>query len=235
MKSRAINIICLMSVALSTSLYAQDKPSLGVLEFQNTTAASWWGGGIGWELSGMLTNELANTKAFSLVERNKLEAVIQEQNLAASGRVADKGAEIGKLIGAQYLVDATVSAFEHNVQNTGGGISFGGLSIGGKKDEAYMAVDLRVIDSSTGEIAYVRTVEARSGGLGLSLGAYKGGFGGNLANESKTPAGKAIRAVIVEISDYLECAMVDQDRCMEEYDAKEEKRKESLKGGISLD
>ena len=235
MKSRAINIICLMSVALSTSLYAQDKPSLGVLEFQNTTAAAWWGGGVGWELSGMLTNELANTKAFSLVERNKLESVIQEQNLAASGRVADKGAEIGKLIGAQYLVDATVSAYEHNVQNTGGGISFGGLSVGGKKDEAYMAVDLRVIDSTTGEIAYVRTVEARSGGLGLSLGAYKGGFGGNLANESKTPAGKAIRAVIVEISDYLECAMVDQDRCMEEYDAKEEKRKESLKGGISLD
>jgi curli biogenesis system outer membrane secretion channel CsgG len=235
MKIRTINIICLMYVALSTSLYAQDKPSLGVLEFQNTTAASWWGGGIGWELSGMLTNELANTKAFSLVERNKLEAVIQEQNLAASGRVADKGAEIGKLVGAQYLVDATVSAFEHNVENTGGGVSFGGLSIGGKKDEAYMAVDLRVIDSSTGEIAYVRTVEARSGGFGLSLGAYKGGFGGNLAKESKTPAGKAIRAVVAEISNYLECAMVDQDRCMEEYDAKEEKRKESLEGGISLD
>ena len=235
MKNIAINFACLLSVALCSALYAQDKPSLGVLEFQNTTAASWWGGGVGWELSGMLTNELANTKAFSMVERNKLEAVIQEQNLAASGRVADKGAEIGKLIGAQYLVDATVSAFEHNVQNTGGGLSFGGISVGGKKDEAYMAVDLRIIDSTTGEIAYNRTVEARSGGMGISLGIFKGGFGGNLANESKTPAGKAIRAVIVEISDYLECAMVDQDSCMDEYDAKEEKRKESLKSGISLD
>ena len=136
---------------------------------------------------------------------------------------------------AQYLVDATVSAFEHNVQNTGGGLSFGGISVGGKKDEAYLAVDLRIIDSTTGEIAYNRTVEARSGGMGISLGVFKGGFGGNLANESKTPAGKAIRAVIVEISDYLECAMVDQGSCMDEYDAKEEKRKESLKSGISLD
>ena len=235
MKSIATKITLALSMVLCTTLYAQDKPSLGVLEFQNTTAAAWWGGGVGWELSGMLTNELANTKAFNMVERNKLEAVIQEQNLAASGRVADKGAEIGKLIGAQYLVDATVSAFEHNVANTGGGVSFGGFSVGGKKDEAYIGIDLRVIDSTTGEIAYVRTVEARSGGMGISLGAYKGGFGGNLANESKTPAGKAIRAVIVEISDYLECAMVDQDRCMEEYDAKEEKRREGLKSGISLD
>jgi curli biogenesis system outer membrane secretion channel CsgG len=107
--------------------------------------------------------------------------------------------------------------------------------VGGKKDEAYIAVDLRVIDSTTGEVAYVRTVEARSGGFGISLGAYKGGFGGNLANEKKTPAGKAIRAVVVEISDYLECAMVDQDRCMEEYDAKEEKRRDGLKSGIKLD
>ncbi len=99
MKNIALNVTLVFSVALSTSLYAQDKPSMGVLEFQNTTAASWWGGGVGWELSGMLTNELASTKAFSMVERNKLEAVIQEQNLAASGRVAEKGAEIGKLMG----------------------------------------------------------------------------------------------------------------------------------------
>ena len=32
---------------------------------------------------------------------------------------------------------------------------------------------------STGEIEYVRTIEGRSKGGGIRLGAYRGGFGGN--------------------------------------------------------
>lgn len=40
---------------------------------------------------------------------------------------------------------------------------------------------------------------------------------------------------MVEIVDYLAGAMVDKGDCMAEFDAKEVKRKESLKSGISLD
>ncbi len=184
----------------------------------------------------MLTNELANTGKFSVVERSRLEPVLMEQDLARAGRIAKgTGAKIGKLTGAQYMVLATVSAFERNVQNTGGGFSFKGISIGGKKDQAYIAVDLRVVNTTTGAIDFARTVEARSGGLGFNLGLFRGGFGGRLANEKKTPAGKAIRAVIAEISDYLACAMVDRGRCLAEFDAKEQKRRSSLKDKIKLD
>ncbi len=213
------------------------KPVLGVAEFSNTaTGTYWWGGGVGWELSSMLTNELASTRKFSVVERAKLEPVLREQNLARAGRVSKgTGAKIGRLTGAKYLVMGTVTAFERNVQNTGGGISFKGISIGGKKDQAYIAIDLRVVNTTTGAVDYSRTVEARSGGLGINLGLFKGGFGGRLKNEKRTPAGKAIRAVIVEISDYLVCAMVDRGGCMAEFDAKESKRRKSLKDKIKLD
>lgn len=213
------------------------KPVMGVAEFKNTaTGVYWWGGGVGWELSSMVANELANSGKFSVVERTKLEPVLREQDLAASGRVAQgTGAKIGKLTGAQYLVMGTVSAFERNVQNTGGGFSFKGISIGGKKDEAYIAIDLRVVNTTTGVIEHARTVEARSGGTGINLGLFRGGFGGHLKNESRTPAGKAIRAVIVEITDYLTCAMVTKGGCMAEYDAKEQKRKDSLKDKLKLD
>jgi hypothetical protein len=68
------------------------------------------------------------------------------------------------------------------------------------------------------------------------LSAYRGGFGGNLANQKKTPAGKAIRAALMEISGYLECTMVKQtQKCLDEYDAKEEKRRESTAGALDLD
>ena len=213
-----------------------DKPVIGVAEFKNESGAGWWRGGVGWELSGMLSNELMGTKAFRVVERTKLESVISEQNLAASGRVASgTGAKIGKLTGAQYLVMGTVTSFEESTASTGGGVSFGGFSVGGNKSEAYIAVDLRVVNSETGEIDFVRTIEARSKGGGLRLGAYRGGFGGTLNNEKKTPVGKAIRAVLMEISNYLECAMVDHGRCMDEYDEKDRKRRESTAGAIDLD
>ena len=54
-------------------------------------------------------------------------------------------------------------------------------------------------------------------------------------NGRSSGASKVIRAVLAEITDYLDCAMVRQDSCMAEFNAKEAKRKESLKGAIKLD
>ncbi|HUR81050.1 MAG TPA: CsgG/HfaB family protein [Thermoanaerobaculia bacterium] len=215
---------------------AADKPVLAVNEFKNETSAGWWYGGAGRDLADMLTNELQATGKFKLVEREKLAAVMDEQDLADSGRIKKgTGAKIGKLTGAKYIVTGSLSAYEENVQGTGGGLSFRGISVGGKKESAYLAVDLRVIDTTTGEIEFTRTVEGRSSGGGLAVGVYRGGFGGNLAKENKTPAGKAIRAAIVEISDYLSCAMVDKGDCMDEYNAKEAGRREKTKKAIKLD
>ncbi|HEX7831617.1 MAG TPA: CsgG/HfaB family protein [Thermoanaerobaculia bacterium] len=215
---------------------AAGKPVLAVTEFRNDTSAAWWYGGVGSDLAGMLTNELAGTGNFKMVERDKLDAVLDEQDLADSGRVSKKsGAKIGKLTGAQYLVVATLTAFESDVKGTGGGLSFRGISVGGKKEDAYLAVDLRVIDTTTGEIEFTRTIEARASSGGLAVGVYRGGFGGNLSKYEKTPTGKAIRAVIMEISEYLSCAMVEKGDCMAEYKAKESSRREKTKKAIKLD
>ncbi|MCB1629729.1 MAG: CsgG/HfaB family protein [Xanthomonadales bacterium] len=222
---------------LAGQAWADDRPVLAVTEFSNDSGAGWWRGGVGWELADMLTNELAATRAFRVVEREQLRAVLDEQNLAASGRVAGgTGAQIGALVGAQYLVTGQVSAYEENTKSTGGGISFRGLSVGGKSESAYLAIDLRVIDTTTGEIAYTRTVEGTSKGSGISLGVHRGGFGGSLASENNTPAGKAIRAALVEATDYLECVMVTQSRrCMNEYDAKDDRRRDKTRSAIDLD
>ncbi|MEM7351237.1 MAG: CsgG/HfaB family protein [Acidobacteriota bacterium] len=237
MKKTTVLCIGISLLVLSAGSALADKPVMGVAEFTNEVAgARWWNSDVGWELSGMLTNELASTGAFSMVERSKLEHVLSEQDLAASGRVSKgTGAKIGQLTGAQYLVMGKVTAFEEGVKGTGGGIGYKGIRLGGKKGQAYIAIDLRVVNTTKGTVDYVRSVEARAKSKGLSVGGYRGGFSGSLAKHEKTPTGKAIRAVVVEIAGYLECAMVQQDSCMSEYDAKEAKRKESLKKGISLD
>lgn len=232
--------LALAGIAASGQAVAQrggDRPSIGVAEFRNESGAGWWRGGVGWELSGMLSNELSSLGSFRVVERANLGAVLQEQDLAASGRVRQgTGAATGEVTGAQYLVMGTVTAYEENTQSTGGGVSFRGISVGGRREEAYLAVDLRVIDTTTGEVAYSRTVEGRTSGGGVSLGVSRGGFGGALASQRNTPAGKAIRAALVEITDYLECVMVTRTRgCEAEFDAKEDRRRDSNRRGLRLD
>jgi curli biogenesis system outer membrane secretion channel CsgG len=234
--SSLAKLIAVASLFLVTAAFAADKPSLGVAEFRNDTTAGWWYSDVGRDLAGMLTNELASTGKFKVVERSKLSHVLDEQDLAAAGRVNKAtAAKTGKLTGARYLVFATVSAFDNKTSGTGGGLSFRGINVGGKKEDAYMAIDLRVVDTTTGEIEYTRTVEARASSYGVHGGLYRGGFGGNLGKYENTPTGKAIRGCIMEITDYLGCAMVDQDSCMDEYKAKESSRREKTKKSIKLD
>ena len=220
----------------ATSAFAASKPVLGIADFKKSVTVSWWGGQVGRDMADLLANELMGTKKFKVVERQKLKAVISEQDLATSGRIKKgTGAKTGELTGAQSLVTGTVTSYEENTGSSGGGLSFKGISLGGSKGKAYIAVDLRVIDSSTGEVDDSRTVEANSGKFGLKLGFYKSGVGGSLNKNKKTPAMKAVRAVIMEISEYLACSMVDKDGCMADYDAKESRRREKTKSSITLE
>jgi curli biogenesis system outer membrane secretion channel CsgG len=236
---KVMGMLTLALLVLSFSAaFAQEKPRLGVLRFTNQTHAGWWRGNMGYDLQDMLVNELASTKAFSVLERKEINAVLGEQDLGASGRIDPKTrAKIGKIKGAKYLVAATVSAFEESTQGTGGGIGIMGFRVGGKQEKAYMAVDLKLIDTETGEIADSRTVEATSESSGFSLGGHIGILSGDLGKYEKTPTGKAIRACIIEISDYLVCSLTKgkNDSCMEAYNKKESSRREKTKDSIKLE
>lgn len=228
-------VLCLALLAVGPAV-ASDKPSIGVAEFKNDTSAAWWYGGAGNDLSSMLTNELAGTEKFRVVERSKLAPVLEEQDLAASGRVSkSSAAKIGKLTGAKFLVMGTVSAYDEKTSGGGGGLNFHGFGVGGSKSDAYMAIDLRVVDTTNGEVAFTRTIEARSSSYGMHGSGSVGGLSGGLGKYEKTPAGKAIRACLMEISEYLGCVMVDKDSCVEDYKAKDAKRREGTKKAIKLD
>lgn len=236
MKTRSI-LIALVAIACLGAVSAMAaKPVIAVNEFKNETSAGWWSGGIGRDLGNMLAAELASTGEFKVVEREKLDALLDEQDLAESGRIKPAtGAKIGELTGAQYIIVATVTAYDEKTQGTGGRLAYKGIALGGKKDDAYIAVDLRVVDTTTGEVEHARTVEARSGGFGVGVDVWRNGVYGGLDQYKNTPAGKAIRAVTIEMVDYLSCVMVYQDDCMAEYRAKERSRREKTKRAIKLD
>jgi curli biogenesis system outer membrane secretion channel CsgG len=238
MRKYVLLIALCLTLMCAVQVFAADKPRIGVLRFTNHTSASWWGYTSGTELQDMLIAELASTKSFRVLERQELEKVLSEQRLSESG-IVDESTRLkpGKIKIAQYLVAATVSAFQEDTTGSDAGVSVMGFHVGGSKKTAYMAVDLKVIDTETGEIVNNRTVEATSSGGGLSLSGAIGIFGGNLGKQEKTPVGKAIRACVIEISEYLECSMTkpDDDGCMKKYAEKEQKRKDKTKKSIKLD
>ncbi len=238
---KILGIMLLIAFAASFAPAAsqdEGKVRMGVLRFTNRTSAGWWSASVSNELSDMLASELVSTGSFEVLERGEIEAVLGEQDLGASGRInpATK-AKIGKLQGAKYLVAATVSAYEEGVSGSGGGVSFKGLSVGGKKDRTYIAVDLKIIDTTTGAIADARTIEAESKGSGIGAGLNIRNFSVNGNTYKQTPAGKAIRACIVYISEYLDCSLVQgkDAGCMKKWNDMEKKRREKTKGTIDIE
>jgi curli biogenesis system outer membrane secretion channel CsgG len=230
-------VVLILCLLLSVQAFAAEKPRIGVLRFTNHTSAGWWGYTSGSELQDMLIAELADTKAFRVLERRELDKVISEQRLSESGLV-DETTRVrpGRIKAAKYLVAATVSSFQEDTSGRDAGVSIMGFHVGGSKKTAYMAVDLKVIDTETGEIADSRTVEATSEGGGLRFSGSVGFLGGSLGKQEKTPVGKAIRACIIEISEYLECSLAKKDEdCMKKYAEKDKKRRDKTKGSIKLD
>ncbi len=235
---KRIILSLLFVVLLCGAAMAAEKPRIGVLRFTNTTAASWWHGGTGTELQDMLIAELASTKSFSILERRELDSVISELKLGESGLVDQRTKKkLGKLKGADYLIAGTVSSFEFNTAGSDAGVNIMGFSIGGKKESAYIAVDVKLINVETGEIVDARTIEANSSGGGIRLSGYMGGSSGSLGKMAKTPTGKAIRACIVHVADYLQCSLASaaDDSCHKEFAEKEQKRRDKTRKAIDLD
>lgn len=238
-----------MSLSTATVALSQSKPTISVPEFKNDTTWWWWRGGTARELADALSNELSATGKFKVVERQKLGAVLSEQELAELGLVRQgTGAQRGKLTGSQYIILGQITAYEEGVseESTGGrigGINIGGIRIGAggrqEKQQAYIAIDVRVVDSTTGEVVHSRTVEGRStseakgGDVGVSFGGIS--LGGDRSQANRAPVGKALRAALVEATNYLSCVMVDKGSCLAEFEAKDQKRRERTRGVLELE
>jgi len=165
---------------------------------------------IGDGLAEMLTTELFNTNRFIVLERQQLQDILKEQDLGASGRVRpETAAPIGQVEGAEILVYGAVTAFEPNYRGGGGGFVIPGLNVGlgGAAKQAYMAIDLRLVDTRTSRILAATTVEGKSTDYGAIFGAVIGGgttrMPLGLGGWKNTPMEKAIRVCIKRAVDFV--------------------------------
>lgn len=195
-------------------------------------------------LAEILATELANTGNFTVVERENLYEVLGEQGL--QGVNPKTAVKKNNLSQANYIIIASLSDYIPNTagqrQNQAGRVAFITFANDREQVDTYIAFDLRVIDTSSGTVAYSRTVEGvsssvkKSDTIGLNFNAFfgAGGGSGTTVSEEATPATRAIRAAMVNMVEYIDCHLYLKNECISEFKAADLKRKESTKGALNL-
>jgi curli biogenesis system outer membrane secretion channel CsgG len=151
-----------------------DKPRIAVLEFKNKADNQWWYHGGATAAQDVFVTELVKSGKFRVVEREQLEALMKEKGLTLSGDVDPKTAvRVGKLLGVNYLLTGAVTEYG-NTDVSGGG---GGVFAGKRKFVA--ALNARIIDTSTGEIAWADEASQEESSVRVSVFGVGGGVDDN--------------------------------------------------------
>ena len=193
--------------------YSGPRARVAVADFDVKAAKATFEIGSG--LREMLVTALINSNRFSVVERQVLEAVMKEQELSISGAAqTGSGPTIGQIKTADIIVTAAVTEFEPQASGgragIGGGGSVGSGVLGGllgaAMNKAHMALDIRIVDTSTSEVLAATCVQGQAsdvagGFMAGFLGSW--GLGGGLSAYANTPMEKAIRICIIEAVRYI--------------------------------
>ena len=136
-------------------------------------------------LADQLTDSLVQSGCFKVLDRQILESVIAEQDFASSARTTKEGeaARTGKIVSAQMMVKGAVTEFDPGTADSGQTFSLYGFTLGSKRTEAYVAVIIYLVNTSTTQVLDSQRVEgiAESGGMawgfqGQNLGIGQAGF-----------------------------------------------------------
>lgn len=189
------------------------KARIAVADFDVKSAKAT--GEIGTGLREMLITAMVNSNRFSVLERQQLGVVMQEQELPASGAAQQEtGAQKGKIKAADIIITAAVTEFEPASSGGaagiggGGGVASGVLGglLGVAMNKSHMAIDLRIVDTSTSEALASTRVQGQAsdvtgGSMTGSMGNW--GLGAGLGAYANTPMEKAIRICIIEAVRYI--------------------------------
>lgn len=161
------------------------RPRIAVVQFENNTSSGFFGPRLGRAGADELTTQLVKSGRFTVVERDRLQAVLAEQQLGQSGAVdASTAAKIGQLLGVQGIVTGSITQF--SVEEKGGGIG----PVQARFAEAETMIDIRVVDTNTGEILLAAEGggSKRFGGADIEDVNFERDFDAGLAQEALRPA-----------------------------------------------
>lgn len=178
----------------------QIKKRIAVFVFEDKTDKSWrwWNNkGVGDGVSDMLTTALVKSGNYRVMERAEIDRILNEQDFGQSGRVTQQSAaKIGQVLGVEIAVIGSVSEFGYKKGETGGAIK--GLGIGVSNQQAVVGVDVRMVNTNTGEIITAENVRKKKSAKGLKLRTNKLAFK-DRKDFDESLVGKAAREAIEDV------------------------------------
>ncbi len=204
----------------ATAFAANNKIPISVTQFTNESAYVnnpqagcyhynfWDTARMGSALQERLIKELVHDGRFMVLERKTIQTIYYgEHNLINSQKT--KQIEKGKFQQAKYTMVGVVKSFEWCTGGTGANVNvgallgIGSLNVGGKKSTATVEVEIRLIDTRTGEVVRSESGSADRSSMdvgldgnikGVNLGgaAFKNSLLGRAIDESIREAAKNI-------------------------------------------
>lgn len=171
------------------------KKTIAVMDFENKAGVSAQIN-LGEGMAEMLTTALINSGRFIVVERQAVRDVLSEQDFGASGRTTAAGAaQFGKMLNSQILIRGAVTQFGMR-ESGGGALSIKGVDVGLATSQALVGVDIRIYDTTTGQVLDSVRCEGRSSSTGLDFGYSESDWGFGTGAFQNTPLGKATAKAI---------------------------------------
>jgi curli biogenesis system outer membrane secretion channel CsgG len=185
-------LVLIAALVLSMTASAQLKKRIAISRFEDRSGSGYSHLGAG--VADMLATALVKTGKFSVIERQELDKIVEEQKLGESGLVTPQTApKVGQLLGAELFVVGAVTECGTKESNIGGGISvFGG---GLKTKKARTVVDIRLINTTTGEIIASESEEGTESTTGVAV-RYEDIDFNNQDSWDNTDIGKATREAV---------------------------------------
>lgn len=173
------------------SKYTAPKRRIGVVSFDNK--APYAQGRIGETATDILITELAKSGKFIVVERDKMDKLLDEQKLGQTGAINPAtAAKVGKILGLNAIVTGSVSQF--GVKKEGKDF----IISESKQQIVECTVDIRVVDAETGQVLLA---DSGKGVVRKASGKFLGM--GNQSKYDETLEGEALRAAIVKFVDNI--------------------------------
>ncbi|HPT87761.1 MAG TPA: CsgG/HfaB family protein [Bacillota bacterium] len=199
-----ILITMLLGPVLFPAFAEDTRYRVAVLPFDDGSIEHWWGKNwdVGKGVADELITELLKIGRFRLIEREKIDKILSEQDFGQQGRVDQRtAAKIGKILGAQYLIMGKVTEFSTN--STGGAVSVRNYALGIKTHTARVELDARLVDTTTSEIitAANGVGERKQSNLAMAIKWNIIAFGSN--EFKQTNLGLALRDAVISVAQQL--------------------------------
>jgi curli biogenesis system outer membrane secretion channel CsgG len=171
---------------------SQLKKRIAVSRFEDRSGSGYHSLGEG--VADMLVTALVKSGKYMVIERQEIERIIKEQQFGQTFMVTPESApKVGQLLGAELFVVGSISEFGQKKSNIGGGMSVFGGGISTQKSRA--VVDIRLVNTTTGEIVASESEEGSESTTGVSV-RYEDIDFSNQDSWDNTDIGKACREAI---------------------------------------